>query len=238
MSLIPFFVSPRRPVQFAELSSTCLLFLTRFQMLWAQPRLPPKCSHSGRPTPVPTGGRVEFFTIPFIFTIFSLLLERLLCGERKIIREKKKKNPDPQKHVSLALPALTHFHLDWSPAAACELLNVKFQNGSLKEWTWNELLDAALHAGGHVFLKRRRSGGSLVSPAYTVCWGFLTLALPGALTRRGFRERLLRSELNLGPGIARDLQVVDLDLGWNRRCALPKIQEGCTCGTKTKWNAI
>ena len=87
----------RRPVQFAELSSTCLLFLTRFQMLWAQPRLPPKCSHSGRPTPVPTGGRVAFFTIPFIFTIFSLLLERLLCGERKIIREKKKKKSRPSE---------------------------------------------------------------------------------------------------------------------------------------------
>ena len=225
-------------MQFAELSCTCLLFLTRFQVLWAQPWLTPKRSHSSRPTPVATGGRVEFFIIPFIFATFLFVIrERLLCGGRKITRGKKK-NPDPQKHVFLALPALTHFHLDWLPTTACELLNVRFQNGNLKDWTWNERRDSALHAGGHVFLKRGSSGGSLVSPAYIISWGFLTPALPGALTRRGFRERLLQAELNLVRGIARYLQVTDLDLGWNRRCALPKIQEGCTYGTKTKCNAI
>lgn len=80
-------------MQFAELSCTCLLFLTKFQVLWAQPWLTPKRSHSSRPTPVATGGRVEFFIIPFVFTTFLFVIrDRLLWGGRKITREKKKKS--------------------------------------------------------------------------------------------------------------------------------------------------
>lgn len=121
----------------------------------AQPHTPAQLSHSSSSTPVHKGERVEFI-IPSIFTSFSLLLERYFCVAQE---NPKEKNPNPQKHVPPSPSALTHFHLDWLPAIASELLNIKFQNGNIKEWTWNEQLDSALHAGGHVFLKCRRERG-------------------------------------------------------------------------------
>ena len=125
----------------------------------------------------------------------------------------------------------------------CLLQPVSFWTSNFKTATWkseHEVSGSILPSmlGDRCSWSAGAAGGSLVSRAYIISWGFLTPALPGALTRRGFRKRLLQAELNLVRGIARYLQVTDMDLGWNRRCALPKIQEGCTYGTKTKWNAI
>ena len=169
----------------------------------------------------------------FLFVI----RERLLCGGRKIIR-KKKKIPTLRNMFSLLCqPSHISIWID------CLLQPVSFWTSNFKTATWkseHEVSGSILPSmlGDMCSWSAGAAGGSLVSRAYIISWGFLTPALPGALTRRGFRKRLLQAELNLVRGIARYLQVTDMDLGWNRRCALPKIQEGCTYGTKTKWNAI
>lgn len=128
-------------------------------MVWEQPHTMAWLSPSSNSTPVHKGKRVHY---PIHLHEFLFVIRKIcLCGTRKILR---KKSPNPQKHVPPASAVLKHFHLDWLLAIASELLNIKFQNRDIKEWTWNEQLDSALHAVGHVFLKWRRERGVFSPP--------------------------------------------------------------------------
>lgn len=191
----------------------------------------PRRSHSSSSTPVHTNERVEFI-IPFIFTSFLFVIRKiLLCGARKIVR---KKIPTLRNKFSLLhQPSYISIWID-------RLLQpVSFWMSNFKLATWKS--------------EHEMSGsklGDMCSWSAGVGWGgvesclsrlhyllrLLTPALPGALTRQGFRQCLLQAELNPVLGTMQYLEV--RDLGWSRQCALPKIQEGFTYGTKTKWNAF
>lgn len=137
-------------------------------MLQAQPHTPVQPSHSRSSTPVHKGESVEFI-IPFIFTSFSLLLEKYFCVAQEKSWGKKSRPSETCSPRSLS-PHTFPFGL-----IACYSLWAFEHQISKRQHKRVNMKWAAWFCPpcwGTCVLEVQEREGSLVSPAYIISWGF------------------------------------------------------------------